>query len=296
MGIRQNSALTRTELYLRVWSKPMAVVAAELGLSGNALAKICGRLLVPYPTRGHWVKVSAGKPVIRLDLPDAPELDLNRITISSAPSQSRRTRTRLNPSVRRELLLEIAKEIILTEGMSAATMKRVAARSGISETQSYNYFGSRDELFVELARAETAKLQAAQQADIERHKDHYGRIIASTRTYLRQIALRGSLLQMLMMIPEVRTALRGDQRKRGSANLHRHAQFLVDSYGLPWGLAIGVTAILSRLCGRAGKLVSDKRASLDAAETLCLSIVLHGSRRVIATHRQSTRTQSLKAA
>jgi AcrR family transcriptional regulator len=274
----------------------MAAVASELGLSGNALTKICNRLLVPYPPRGHWMKVGAGKGATRPELPCAPESDLNRITISSAPSRSRRFRNRLRPSARREQLLDIAKSIVLAEGMSAATLKRVAAQAGISETQVYNYFGCRDKLLIELARTETSKLQAAQQADIDLNDDHYGRIVASTRTYLRENDRRGALLQMLMTNLGVRTALRADQRKRGSTNLYRHAHYLADVYDLPLELAIGVTAILSRLCGRAGKLVADKRASLDAAEQLCLAIVLHGSRRVVATYRSSARSQGLKAA
>jgi hypothetical protein len=51
---RRPIALTRKELYQRVWSEPLAAVAKELGLSGGALAKICNRLLVPYPPRGYW--------------------------------------------------------------------------------------------------------------------------------------------------------------------------------------------------------------------------------------------------
>jgi AcrR family transcriptional regulator len=274
----------------------MAVVAADRGLSGNALAKICDRLLVPYPKRGHWLKVGAGKGSARPELPPAPEVDLNPIMISSTPSRSRRTRTRLDSGLRREQLLNVAKDILLAEGMNAANMKRIAAQAGVSETQVYNYFASRNSLFVELARTETSKLQAAQQSAIETKDDHYGRIIASTQTYLRQIEQRGGLLQMLMINPVVRAALRGDSRKRGSKKLHRHARHLVDLYDLPLELAVGVTAILSRLCGRAGKMVADKRISLAGAEKLCLSIVLYGSRRLIAAEQRSTRPQRLKAA
>ncbi len=39
----------------------MSNIAVGLGLSANGLAKICDRLLIPYPTRGYWAKVYAGK-------------------------------------------------------------------------------------------------------------------------------------------------------------------------------------------------------------------------------------------
>ena len=112
----------------------------------------------------------------------------------SERAASRRTRTRLKPSERRKQLTEVAKEIILKEGMHAATMKRIAAQAGVSETQVYNYFGSQEKLFVALAIAETAKIRAAQIADVSQFKDHYAQVIASTRTYLRQIDRRSDLV------------------------------------------------------------------------------------------------------
>jgi hypothetical protein len=52
MALSSQTVLSRRELYQRVWSNSISAVAKELGLSSNALAKICNRLLVPYPSRG----------------------------------------------------------------------------------------------------------------------------------------------------------------------------------------------------------------------------------------------------
>jgi len=123
--------------------EPLSLVANEVGVSGNALAKICNRSLVPYPARGHWAKVGGGKAPARPGLPAAPEVNMRRVTISSERAASRRTRTRLKPSARREQLIETARQIMLKAGMHAATMKRIAAQAGVSETQAYNYFASR---------------------------------------------------------------------------------------------------------------------------------------------------------
>lgn len=289
--------LTRADLYQRVWSEPITAVAETLGISGNALAKICDRLLVPCPSRGYWAKVGGGKKPPRPSLPAAPETQTKRVTISSVRASSRRTRTRLKPEERREQLIETAKEVILKEGMHAATMKRIAAQSGISETQAYNYFGSREQLFVELAQSETAKIQSAQKADIAQFTEHYAQIIASTRTYLRQIDRRGGLLQMLLSNPDVRNAIREENRKKGNTSRNLHAQHLVDLYGVSWEVAIGCTVILSRLCARAAKLIAERKLPLETAEPMCLAIVLRGSRSVIGTHgHASRRTQGLQAA
>src|SRR5688572_7356431 len=140
MTQRPPIALSRKELYRRVWSEPLTAVAKDVGLSGNALAKICNRLLVPYPTRGYWVKVAAGKKPERQPLPAAPEKASNQIVISRERAGSRRSRTRLDPAARRDQLMKVAEQLVVEHGLHAATMKRIAATAGISETQAYNYF------------------------------------------------------------------------------------------------------------------------------------------------------------
>ncbi len=52
--------LSRQQLYDKVWSSAMYRVAAELGLSGRGLAKICGRHGIPFPGRGYWAQKAAG--------------------------------------------------------------------------------------------------------------------------------------------------------------------------------------------------------------------------------------------
>lgn len=58
----------RDDLYGLVWSKPMRQVAKTFGVSDVALAKICRRLGVPVPGRGHWARVTAGQRVKRRPL------------------------------------------------------------------------------------------------------------------------------------------------------------------------------------------------------------------------------------
>ena len=66
--------MKRSELYARVWAEPMIRVAAQLGLSGPGLAKLCARSGIPTPARGHWAKLKAGKRSRQPPLPQ-PELD-----------------------------------------------------------------------------------------------------------------------------------------------------------------------------------------------------------------------------
>ncbi len=68
--ITKSGTLERNALYKAVWSTPMTKLAAEIGLSGRGLAKICGRLKIPVPPRGYWAKVQAGKKVRQMPLPE----------------------------------------------------------------------------------------------------------------------------------------------------------------------------------------------------------------------------------
>jgi hypothetical protein len=54
--IRQDEnvvALTREELFERVWSKAMRNLAPELGVSDVGLKKICKRFNIPTPPLGY---------------------------------------------------------------------------------------------------------------------------------------------------------------------------------------------------------------------------------------------------
>jgi AcrR family transcriptional regulator len=298
MVSRPDIALSRKELYQRVWSRPLSSVAKELGVGGNALAKICNRLLVPYPPRGYWRRVGAGKAPRRPPLPPAPETAARQVTISAKRASSRRARTRLDPAVRREQLLDVAVELIRTGGLHAASMKQIAAEAGMSETQVYNYFGSRKSLLVEVARREFARIQQARQEEVKHAHEHYLRITVMTRTYLRQIDQRGGLLQMLLSSPDVRATLSQARRRQQASGASSHAHTLVKLFGVSPELALACTVVLTRLCLRTGKLIADKRVSMEAAERMCLSMVLRGSRSLLSRERGQTfgLSQGLQAA
>jgi len=58
------------------------------------------------------------------------------------------TKTRLDRDARRELILDVAQEVFLEEGFANASMSTIAARLGGSKGTLYNYFKSKDDLFV----------------------------------------------------------------------------------------------------------------------------------------------------
>jgi hypothetical protein len=82
---KQPVTVSRDELYAQVWDKPMTRLAAEHGISGTGLAKICRRLGVPYPARGYWARKAAGQPVRKAPLPAKPEATPSEVTIAPTP-------------------------------------------------------------------------------------------------------------------------------------------------------------------------------------------------------------------
>jgi hypothetical protein len=53
----------REELYEKVWTTPVRILAREYGVSDVAIAKACRKLHIPLPGRGYWNKMAAHRPV-----------------------------------------------------------------------------------------------------------------------------------------------------------------------------------------------------------------------------------------
>jgi hypothetical protein len=51
----------RAELYEKVWSEPMRILAQQYGVSDVYLARVCRLLRIPLPGLGYWAKKNAGK-------------------------------------------------------------------------------------------------------------------------------------------------------------------------------------------------------------------------------------------
>ena len=277
--------LTRQRLYDLVWSRPLSAVARELGISGNGLSKICDRLLVPYPPRGHWAKAQAGRGAQAPPLPPSSGTLDDRIVISTERAPSRRQRTRFSAEVRREQLVDAAAEFISREGLSAASMKAVARRVGISEAQSHNYFPKRQDLLLALARRELHAMETRRREELNRGHDRYTRVTLSTVTYLREVAERGALIQVLLSSAEVREGLRAERQVTRRWDTSRVADELSSRYGIPEDLARAHTIVLTSLSLRAGRLLAAKKLSLDAAERLTIALITAGNRELVRAYR-----------
>jgi hypothetical protein len=67
---------------------PASRLCAQYGISGRGLKKICDRLEVPCPPRGHWARLAAGQSVKQPPLPKASPGTPLEVTITPTPASS----------------------------------------------------------------------------------------------------------------------------------------------------------------------------------------------------------------
>ena len=68
--------VSREEMYAEVWRLPMTKIADHHRVSSSFLARVCTRMNVPRPPRGHWVKLENGISSPQPPLPEAGPGDL----------------------------------------------------------------------------------------------------------------------------------------------------------------------------------------------------------------------------
>lgn len=79
--------VSREELYIQVWSKPMMRLAAEYGVTGTALKKTCTRHQIPTPPLGYWAKLEHGKSTTKPSLPKVADPRLDQVRIAGSLAQ-----------------------------------------------------------------------------------------------------------------------------------------------------------------------------------------------------------------
>ena len=67
---------------------------------------------------------------------------------------ARSKRRRLSPEVRQNLILDVAADIVVADGVSAVSMELVGREAGVSKALVYSYFPNRIDLLGALLRRE----------------------------------------------------------------------------------------------------------------------------------------------
>lgn len=281
---------TRQQMYDLVWSRSLVDLAKDFGISANGLAKICDRLLVPHPPRGYWSGGDHTRALDRPPLPPMPGGCETDIVISGRRAPSRRERTRLPHDERRRQVAEAAGQIIVAEGLAAATFKRIARELGISEALIYNYFTDQLEIFTYIARQEQALVSRMQQEAFEQHDDYLDQVRGSQSRYLDYVELRGSLFQTLLGNNGVRSALRAEHLSRRAWSAAFASANFTKALGVEPVYADPATLVLRAMGVRAGRVLAARkldretvgrlsRSTMDGARSGLLAFVAQKSAR-----------------
>ena|GEM_PF-404614 len=270
-------SITRQELHVLVWEEPLAVVAVRFGLSANGIAKVCDRMGIPRPPRGHWTRPASGR-VAQRPLPATPLGADDRILLGGPRQSARRPRSRMPLAARRNQLLDEAARVAMTDGVQDVTLKRLARQVGISEAQAHNCFPGRLDLLLALARREIGIVESRRLSAVARGTDRIAMIAISTISYLHEAQARGPLLQILLHTPEIRQALRAERAEAAAIAREPILRFLSNRFAMDRRIANASTAALTAVCLRAGGLIASGRTDLATAERLCLAVVLAGAR------------------
>lgn len=83
-------AVTRQELYEKVWQMSLKQLANEWGTGYVQLVAACEVMNVPRPPGGHWVRLSLGLPVEKFQLPEAGPGTPTEFTLEPTLSRAQR--------------------------------------------------------------------------------------------------------------------------------------------------------------------------------------------------------------
>ena len=193
-----------------------------------------------------------------------------------------RSRTRLSPDARRAQLLDTAKAMVISDGLSAFTMEGLAREAGVSAPLVYNYFDGRPQL-----------LQALLSREFNRFIEETTEALADANSFEDIVRIYvtsnfdhhapGNILPLLQSQPEIVSAIRSEQRRVS----RRNARFLVtaaaERYHLTTEQAQLAVSMSSGASIAAAELAANAR--LDRAETieLAVSYILSGIERTAAS-------------
>ncbi|MCU0271584.1 MAG: TetR/AcrR family transcriptional regulator [Acidimicrobiales bacterium] len=99
--------------------------------------------------------------------------------------------------LRRELIVDTAREMVEQEGLDALSLRRLASALGVTAPALYAHFASKDDLLAAVAAAEFGGLVEAIQAATASLEDPVERIVAQSHAYVDHARAHPALIQLM---------------------------------------------------------------------------------------------------
>ena len=184
----------------------------------------------------------------------------------------RNVRRRLDPEVRKQMILDKAAAVVASEGVAAATMDRIAREAGVSKPLVYAYFQNATSLLQDLLLREQRRLWEQQSMAVSGAGDFDDLVRQTTRTYLIHVEQSGMLIQRLMNEPSLAEVFQENERQERQ----RVVEFLVTEMSrtlkIPREIAGLVIELSLGMTGAAGELVSRGQVSRKKIEEILVCL------------------------
>jgi TetR/AcrR family transcriptional regulator, fatty acid biosynthesis regulator len=188
-----------------------------------------------------------------------------KVTVKKGPR-------RLDPEVRKHMILDQAAILVTTEGVSAVTMDRVGREAGVSKPLVYAYFQNVTVLLQELLLRDQRRLWEAQTIAVSEAKDFDDLIRLTTRTYLAHVEKSGMQIQRLMSEPSVATVFEKQEQERRQRVVDFLAKEMARTLDVPRDIANLVTELSMGMTGAAGELISRGTVSRKKVEDILVRL------------------------
>lgn len=188
-------------------------------------------------------------------------------------AEPKKTRTRLSPEVRKDLILDHAAEVVAVEGVSALSMERLGKEAGISKSLVYAYYPSMKELLQTLLKREYKRLRKLQSKAAENAETFEQLVRLVTSTYLTYMEERGLILERLAAEPSLEDHGDPTEYSREAAVLYV-ATIIRDNFGIDMSVAYPTADISFGMPAAAGHYLIKHNVSRQTIEDITVEMII----------------------
>jgi AcrR family transcriptional regulator len=189
--------------------------------------------------------------------------------MSAAP-----VRRRLNPAVRRDLILDEAARVVLADGLSAVSMEAIGRAAGVSKALVYTYFPSKAALLAELLVREYRAFQVGARAAAAGADGFESLVRLTTRAWLDHVVARGALIQRLLAEPAAAQALQAAEGEGREATVAFFGHEIARAFAIPRPTAMTVADLLMGMTGAAGDHLARTGGDPAAVEAMVVEMIM----------------------
>jgi AcrR family transcriptional regulator len=181
-------------------------------------------------------------------------------------------RRRLDPEVRKHMILDQAAALVAAEGVSAVTMDRIGHEAGVSKPLVYAYFQNVTTLLQELLLRDQRRLWEQQTIAVSQAKDFDDLIRLTTRTYLIHVEKSGMHIQRLMGEPTLAAVFEKGESEQRQRVVDFLAREMARTLNVPREIANLVIQLSMGMTGSAGEMVSRGDVSRKKIEEVLICL------------------------